>query len=257
MKNNIVKILSLFFMLSTGFANPVIEKEDRVILEPFFTYLLTKESLGYVLLGEKPAVLLGYIDHLSWRHPIYSLFGLEPYLEKGNQRRKKAWQTWRKYSSGISDRFLILEELSSDCPYQNIIFVINRDLFCQVVNENREDFEEILKRKITGEELLEQTKDQPLFSVLLKKNEALLGMILGFGRNNSWKFSKEKSLKKLGLFPREEDKVPSIELPVFRADWGDPQTNELREKYLNCRQKIKTTFLDHNPLDQALGILFQ
>lgn len=252
-----MKILYFFFIASTCIANPVIKQQDRLILEPFFKYLLTKEPLGYVLLGEKPSVLIGYIDHLSWRHPIDSLCGLEPYFEKGNQRTKKAWKTWKKYSSGISNRFLILEEFSSDCPYQNTIFVINRDLFCRVVNDNLKDFEKILKRKISGEELLEQAKYQPLFSVLLKKNEALLGIILGFGRNNSFRFSQEKSMKELSLFPKEEDKIPSIDLPVFRADLEDPETKELRAKYLRCRQKIKTTFLDHNPLNETLKILFE
>ena len=80
-------------------------------------------------------------------------------------------------------------------------------------------------------------------------------MILGFGKNNSQRYPQEKGTKKLGIFPRKEDQIESIELPGFRADWEDPETHQLRERYLNCREKIKTTFLDHNAFDEVLKIL--
>ena len=252
-----MKILWFFLIASTCMAGPVIEEEDRKVLKPFFKRLLTKETLGYVLLGEKPAVLIGYVAGLSWKHPLGALGGLTPYLSKWNQREKKAWETWRKYASAISSRFLIIEELTTDGPDVNRIYIINRKLFCKVVDENSDDFEKVLGRKISGEELLEQAKHQPLFSVLLKKHQALLGMLLGFGRNNSWRYSREEGIKELGVFPRKEDEIASIELPVFRADLEDPETKQLRQRYINCRQKIQTTFLDHEPFDEVLKILFE
>ena len=137
------------------------------------------------------------------------------------------------------------------------VFTIHRKLFCQVVDENREYFEMALNRKITGEQLLEEAKHQPLFSGLLQNNEALLGMILGFGKNNSQRYPQEKNAKKLGIFPRKADQAERVQLPVFRADWGDAETQELRERYLNCREKIKTTFLEHDAFDEVLKILFE
>lgn len=152
---------------------------------------------------------------------------------------------------------MILEELSSTCPYVNRIFIIHRELFCKVVNENIGDFERALGRKITGEELLEEAKHQPLFSVLLKGDEALVGIILGFGKSNSRRYSQKKNMEEFGVFPREEDRVGSIGLPVFRADWKDPETVLLRDRYLKCRQKIQTTFLDRDPFEEVLKILFK
>ena len=252
-----MKALFFALMISSCIAGPVIEEEDRKILRPFFRMLLTQETVGYVLLGDKPAALIGYLDHLSWKHPIDSLAGWTSYYRKGNQREKKSWQVWKKYSSGISQKFLILEEMSASCPHANDILVINCELFCKVVNENRDDFEKVLERTVTGEQLLEEAKRWPLRSVLLKGNEALLGIILGFGKNNSWRFAKRENMKKFGLFPKKEDQTGKVRLPIFRADWEDPETHQLRDRYVKCREKIQTTFLDRDPLDEVINILFE
>jgi hypothetical protein len=250
-----MRICCFLLLASFAVASPVIDQKDREILEPYFNALVTHQELGYVLLGEKPAILLGYVHHLSWKHPLYSL-GSSHYFYKGNQLQKKAWEIWKKYSPQISDRFLVTEEVNPSSPLCANVFVIHRDLFCEVVNENREIFENILGRKITGEALYEQAKQTPLFSVLLKGNEALLGIILGYGKTNSMLFSQRK-MNDLGLFPKEADKIASICLPTFRANWDDPETIQLREKYLAGRKKIKTIFLDHNAFDQILKILFE
>ena len=68
----------------------MIEKEDRKILRSFLKTLVAQDDLGYVLLGEKPAVLYGYIDHLSWRNPITYIGSLKPYKSWGNQYKKRS-----------------------------------------------------------------------------------------------------------------------------------------------------------------------
>ena len=51
------------------------------------------------------------------------------------------------------------------------------------------------------------------------------------------------------------DKVSFIQLPSFRANLKDPETMQLREKYLKCRDKIQAIFLDQNVVDQVLKFL--
>lgn len=250
-----MKIYCFLLLASFAIAAPLIDKGDREILEPYFNALLTHQELGYVLLGEKPAIYVGYVHHLSWRHPLYSLGSLH-YFRKGNQRQKKVWEIWKKYSPHVSDHFLFTEEVSATSPLCVDVFIINRAMFCRIVNENRLVFESILNRKITGEVLYEEAKQKPLFSVLLKKNTALLGIILGYGTTNSMLYC-QKKMDALGWFPKEEDKIASIDLPVFRASWEEPETIELREKYLACRGKIKSTFLKVNIFDQIVKILFE
>ena len=136
------------------------------------------------------------------------------------------------------------------------MFIIHKDRFCQVISEHQAYFEKVLKRAVTGAQLLEEAKEKPLFSVLLKENKALLGIILGFGKNNSRLFSKRK-MKQLEIFPKKEDCIPSVALPVFRANWKDPETVLLREKYLACREKVQNIFLGRDGFDQIIQILFE
>ncbi len=247
-------IAILAFPQGISASRSIIEEEDRKILGPFFRALLTHQELGYVLLGEKPAIRLGYVHHLSWKHPLLSLTSLH-YFNKRNLSQKKAWEVWKKYSHQLSDQFLVVEETNSRSPLCADVFIIHRGAFCKVINENRELFEKILKREITGEALYEEAKRQPLFSVLLDKNVALLGIILGYGKVNSMLFA-EKKMNELGLFPQKEDEIASIGLPIFRAKWDEPETIQLREKYLACRENIGKTFSGCNTFDQILRLLF-
>ena len=73
-----------------------IQTEDQTVLESFFKILLTKETLGYVLLGEKPIAFFSYIPELSWKHPIQSVLRLKTYLSSENQSLINGWETWEK-----------------------------------------------------------------------------------------------------------------------------------------------------------------
>lgn len=233
----------------------MVAEKDRKALEPFFKLLLSEETLGYVLLKEKPVAFLSYIPHLSWKHPFRSLLCLRTYLGVKNQIFKKGWNVWTKYAEGVSDDFLIVQEGSFHNPLSVWIFVIHKDLFCQAVNENKLDFKRILGREMTGAELFEEAKRQPLFSKVLKRNEGLLGILLGFGKNNSWLFSDGK-MDQLGYFPRKEDDSSPVDLPAFRANWSDPETLLLRDKYIRSRKKIEEIFFANEPLDQAFRFLY-
>jgi len=248
--------LFLLFLFGIGWSenSESIAQQDRAILEPFFEKLLTKETLGYVLLGEKPIAFVSFIPNLSWRHPFRSLLCLKSYFSSGNQIAKKGWKTWEKYATRTSDQFLFVKETSPYSPLVVWVFIIKRDLFCQTIDENKDVFEKALTLKVNGNELFERAKQQPFFSGLLRKHEGLLGILLGYGKNNSRLFSEGK-MDRLGFFPKQEDSLSPIALPPFRADWGDQETICLREKYLSCREKIRIIFLNQNLLDHTLKFL--
>lgn len=231
-----------------------IEKKDREILEPFFEQIFHHGVFGYVLLGDKPVSEFSFVT-FSWKHFFSSLCSLTVYFRKGNQLTKKGWETWKKYSPMCSDQFLFVEEKRPDRS-STVVHMINRELFCKVVDMHRSDFEDVLGRKITGEQLFEEAKHRLLFSDLLQNHHGLLGILLGFGRNNAWDFSQKKT-SWLGIFPKKEDEIEEVSLPVFRADWKNPETILLRESYLKNREKIRSTYANSNVLDRTLEILAQ
>ena len=102
--------------------------------------------------------------------------------------------------------------------------------------------------------MFEQIKQQRVFLEIIKNNDVLLGILLGFGKKNAQSYA-EGEIKKMGFFPKESDKISTITLPEFRAHLNDPETLVLRDRYLKCRTKIKEVFLDQNILEQTLEFL--
>jgi hypothetical protein len=229
-----------------------IEAQDRAFLEPFFEDLVTQETVGYVLLGEKPVALFSFIPRLSWSRPLTSLLSLKSYFSKENLIRKKGMEIWKKYQGKMSDRFLVIEE-NRRFPI-SWVFFIHKDLFCKIVDENRDEFEKVLERQVIGRELFEEARKHPFFLEVLGKHDGLLGILLGYGRKNALGYFENK-MNHFGFFPRKEDADHLIRLPHFRANWSDPETLELRGKYLRCREKIKEKFLDHNVLDEVFKMI--
>ncbi len=246
-----IKIASLLVFLC-GVGWPVtsqsIALEDRVVLEQFFERLITREGLGYVLLGEKPAILVSFIPHLSWKHPLRSLLCLKTYFSPANQNMKEGWKCWEKYLSRSSPKFIFIKTKSPNSPLVSFGFILNRDLCTQVIRENRVCFEKVINDNLSLEISFRALPSQVL------GHEELLGILLGYGKRNSQLYS-ERQLNQLAFFPKSEDVKPPIALPSFRADWTNHETALLRERYLDCREKIGTLFLHPRLLDQILKIL--
>jgi hypothetical protein len=135
------------------------------------------------------------------------------------------------------------------------IVLINKEAFRNTVNKNIDLFRKMIHSKVTADSLLEQMKDEDkkVYDIL-NGHEALMGILLGFGRHNSLCFEdldemessnnylmhtkefiskREKLNKQLKCF-RGQEKLSNIERHGqigFRADHNHPETKELKEKY--------------------------
>lgn len=247
-----------------------IPNKDRKRLEYFFRRLIFWEDGGYVLMGGKPCSITVFQDSLSFSS-----------LMPSNLRFWLGWKTWRKYEKCFSHPcFSIVKENKQNGA--SLLVFINNIEFKRTISSYRSDFEEILQRSIDPDQILSEAECNPLFSGVLQNNDFLAGILLGFGRGNSWLYysnhQRLESPKQMAssVDPEESKRFSSyiaskgiwgfasgslfsdfskIQLPGFVIDPNDSETIELRRKYSADRQKIIEYYDRKNFLDATLELL--
>ncbi|MES2344415.1 MAG: hypothetical protein V4494_00550 [Chlamydiota bacterium] len=267
-----------------------ISSEEKELLEYFFYYLI-HDSGGYVLLGSKPMSICSYLDHVvNDTHPIY--FMMEA-VRLRNIKIKRGFEIWQKYASLFPIKnYLFLSEpnfLTKDIQF---IFFINRKNFISKLHEHRREIMKVLGREVTVEGIVEAAlAGKALWSDILNGREALLGILLGYGRNNAWNyqkiteidpikhkpFIKIRSKPSLGFSSVEEefeainDKLDFfslqdslsewndllLRLPGFRADLDDPETQELKKAYTKDYHRILRYYKGKDFLEATLEQLIR
>jgi hypothetical protein len=167
---------------------------ERHLIEAFFNILLFKEAGAYVLFGDKPSAFVVYFEAEKESKrmvlEVTSRYGdVLKRIRSENWQLRRGWESWKKYRHLFPCHHWILEERPMPDRQGVEIFLLHKYNFIKTVEENIADFQTVLSPALTGEELLNQykTKNYSLFN-LLHKHHALLGILLGFGKRNSWLF---------------------------------------------------------------------
>lgn len=255
-------------------------KKDKARLEYFFREYINLDGMGYVIFGNKPMAISGVEKKLSPFKSFSSfLFAISP-------RRiqfENGFKTWKKYEKIFPmKRFAFRYEENESfitCTF------INKHAFIEQVQKHADDFKNILKRNVSGEDLLKESEHKDLFTELLQDHDLLTGILYGFGRNNASLFHQSAQLnpeeqtiflknhsedpweKEWEEFDKNYEKISwfsmyitgnhlkstnFIILPGFRAALNNPETIQLKEHYLQTRQKMIDFYKDKDFLTATL-----
>lgn len=220
--------------------------EEKIFLKIFFKDLLYYDTFGHVLCFEtKPACLIA----LAEKGP-------------GSFRQKlpaKGWAIWKKYENLFPHpNFIFCEEIIEDGKYNvSLISIINKKslLLCLIEHENI--FKNILGDSFSQTKFLADLEETKQLRPLINYDEALLGILLGFGKEASLEF-KEKKLNgelDLGQFqavlPDWPKKCPII--PVgFLADPDSDEVKHLLDLYSSELKTLRGLYHKKNLLHFAL-----
>lgn len=247
---------------------------DKESLDELFHIMMEKDHLIYTLFGDKPVSLSG--DYIITPYEV-TLSG----IPSGGVFWKK-WAVWKRFQKNISiSRYLFIEEPAYDFKHTQMrfIFFINKKAFIEIVNQNIQVFRDVLGDSISAHELLEKMQTEHAFMKILKGNEVLLGILLGYGESNAKLFTRRKKLKNfisartLPIFPEKRplpstgfssieeeeeflsrqlrpfspcDRRPWIFLPVqFAADPNHKETQLIQQKYFVLRNKISGLYIEN------------
>jgi len=247
-----------------------ISKKDKNRLYNLMSILFADDSFAYVILGSKPMSWSGYLKPF----PFHGWQLFYDSLSKYNRNFREGWKTWLKYRHLFPSES-IWSEISDDSPNHVSVLIVNNKRFKEVVSENQKDFEMIMHKEIIdGDIILQEAKHRPLISTILKHNQALFGILLGYGRDNSWNFFKAcENHQKLGWVWEDGNYPKSIDMtvdakptyietllslyscPSFAGDPFSKESLDLKKEYLFTREKILNYYKGKDFLEATLTLI--
>ena len=152
--------------------------EEKFFLKTLFCSFLKNDSLGHVLFCTTKPACLAAIDkrchQKSYRQKI---------LLKG-------WKCWKNHEHLFQHpNFIFLEE---ECAFGDEkvlhIFIINKEVLFATLTGNIEFFKATLGSDFSPENFMVSIEKERVLRPLIKNDEALLGLILGYGLESSIAF---------------------------------------------------------------------
>ena len=149
-----------------------ITKEDRKLLEPLCAELLRCTGVGYTLFGDKPVSCI--VFPLS---PLGSVSGLPTkYIHA-------CFRLFPKYKTVLcGEKFHISIDKNERFYF---VHLINKPVFIATVEKNLKVFQGVLGDSVTPSILLKDICDGRPYEEALHNDEALMGILYGFGLNNA------------------------------------------------------------------------
>lgn len=232
-------LLLCIFACTTCYARPSVKESleqiplhDRKKIERLFLYLVYNEPFGYTLFGDKPFSTTGWPKEFRWELLFIGCY--ETCL-------KYDWSIWEKYKHLFPIKkfaFLAIED-----PTYLEINLFNLAECKKKISENLDLFQKKLKCSDSPDKILDYLKLCSDSLGVLGGSQALYGLLLGFGRNNSLYFEhfytdKMYFLKPLNMFNPETCISPfKMRLPDF-ASLDDEDTERLRKNYTEQRSRM-------------------
>ncbi len=247
--------------ITTPYGEVFLPLKDKKRIEYLFRELIIYHAAGYTLLGNKPVSFecvskpVCKMDLLLLWHTFFP----------SNLKRYYAWKTWQKYEHLFNKgNFLIWSEPSPWIENGELIVIANNHQVKQILQKHERDFA-----------LLKNLETKVLFKESLQSHDGLLGILLGYGRTNSWLFYEKKNAQLKSAFSDEinqlfENKKSALNFtlgwpivgmaeilmyPTFMADTNTEETKKLKSDYLDTREKILDYYKDKDFLEATLQLL--
>lgn len=244
-----------------------ISRREAKRLDYFFRELIINNSFAYTLAGIKP------VSMTSFRKSFSSI---------SNYRLLLGCRAWEKFKHGFNNnKIQYWTEDNSWVEGSTLLVLADREQFTQVINQNKQDFEQILL-SLCADNLLER---RPFFAKGLQKHDALIGMVLGYGRENSWlyyerfknyfqwtlkqKLDSSKNLAPIwgrGMIEQQVRNlyfkswtfrswnIEDMLLPSFVGDPDSAESRQLKQEYLATREKLIHYYKSKNFLEATLSL---
>lgn len=267
--------------------------EERFVLDHFFRCLIQEDAVGYVLLGGKPMSFYPYVKPKTtvYSHHCDPLRLIDLFFEGFDDENAifhKGWETWKKYEHyfcGKNIFFDIFEE-DRELHYMKVI-VINKRLMLSLFDQYFHKFTSLDSSLKDKESLFKAFLHDQTFRKRFYSRHDLMGICLGFGAGNATLFQKMTelftSMGWLGftLEMPSPDRLKNLEEEWtrlkkffkvgvhdhvsrkflfhfgigFRADFSDPETSTLKEKYTEYHKKVTLTYNSTDFLEKTLELI--
>lgn len=252
-----------------------ITQEEKVWLKEFFRDLLFNNPGAYTLYGTKPVSMINLV-YLTEQDKQKLQEGYQSLSDEEKSQvflQRYDFATNYKKWGQVKDRFPIRQYLFGifTSPYEKsveLVLFVNIEMTVKTLLDHYADFRRLLGSDFDPLEVVFEVEDKysSFWNTVLKKH-SLLGILLGFGKNQSWFF--EMSVKyesqqgKIGAFIQS---LPEKMVGEGYIDHYDPQHFSLPsflhfglhderaiiERFETERQSIKLLYKGKDEVDLAL-----
>ena len=228
-------------------------------LELFFRELLIKDPFAYTLAGSKPTSFGGF------RKPLPPFFTIQ------SSPMYQGWKIWEKYRSTFENpRFAFWIEENPWVKNDLLVILADQNHCDRMIRQHRSDFEQVLVK--SPNDFSELKNSQPFFQNALRNHDALMGILLGFGRENSWNYFNQKKQKfiwgkkkvfemiyrlKIRSLWFRTPQVRDMLLPFFMGDPHSSESKELKKTYAATREKLIEYYEGKDFLEATLSLFMQ
>ena len=184
--------LFILFLCPQGYGNVhktlnSLSQKDRENIEFLFRYWVQRDTLGFLLFGESKCLTF---TGIPLTHKECFLPGK---IENGYRFQRKlveSWYTWKTHESRFKHpNYLICEKyqrLENETYLQLFIFDIPKLKI--VLNKYVDEFKKVCGDSFTPESFIAKLHKKRVLMPLIRHDEKLLGLLLGFGREASTLF---------------------------------------------------------------------
>jgi hypothetical protein len=246
----------------------LLSPEEKRDLAFFIKEIIVFDSYPYTLVGYKPmsmcCVIIEDTEDLcaDWR---------EDFKRPRHQTEMRGWLTWVKYQSLFPLKKHILINYSFMGRGRKEIALICPQLCMATIEKNLGDFQEILGKQCTSEEVFEilvHPEHAEFYTII--DHARLFGILLGFGRNNAYLYEKHQgyaSRSNVGYqqtgpnplqgFSNDRPWPGALLSPTFACDPTTEETQQLKKHYNQAQKFVRWTYFLRNHLEVTLALLMQ
>lgn len=249
-------------------------KEEKTLLDNYLRLLIRDSFSGYVLYGEKPISIESLTYHSS---ALFDQDVEDLLMQKGIE----LWQSFRISPKDKHYSFVAFDV--KKWGYHHLV-CINHKAFLRVVNENLSLFRYVLGPTLSAEDLLNEVLSTPdQFYTILKHDNVLLGILLGYGKQNALLVSRKEfiaenpvqfpfvskkhifpsigfasseeeyeALKKTTVVSRQLKSFDLCKIPYFGCDPSSAESQELLTTYEKNRTEILRAVQAEDFLEKTL-----
>ncbi|MDP1834893.1 MAG: FKBP-type peptidyl-prolyl cis-trans isomerase [Chlamydiales bacterium] len=184
--------------------------EQETVLSTFVKTLLKDSEAGYVVLGQKPVCVEAYFS----KDPL----PVNSSAHKQSTALRAGAKIWKDLADSPSDTIIhVCDKEDPQLPRYIHLLVINKPLFYKVVDENLPLFQYVLGPAVTSQTLLDEllSNHQTIYS-LLKGNKVLIGIVLGYGPQNSLYVGRKENIQEA----MEEEVPPFLANTLVKQEFN-------------------------------------
>ncbi len=246
--------------------------EEQNGLKLLFHELFAENELGYTLFGNKPMSFCfpsTSVISFSTKDRIFKIYkrGTLPIFNA-----LSAWDTVKQFTN--CENYIFITHERNGFPES--IFLINKARFLHVLKENTDVLKKTYGCKVTAESFLSDLMNKKIEFEELLQQHLLLGILLGYGRDNAELFQRREDLfvgkkqipfsisqKPSKRFSSAEKELESLDqklLPIytrntqlllvkpvnFVADQQSPETHLLVSHYELLHKELTALFLSED-----------